>query len=165
MLLDKLTGFNGATTQWSWKWTSSTADTDAADDASMGPRRSGRGSGLPGGSQAIAPERLQWGHDAVVVEVSSATLVTATRTMRASMGPRRSGRGSAAAWTTRRSRASFNGATTQWSWKWPRRAGAGSPWTLQWGHDAVVVEVDDRGSTHGRRRSGFNGATTQWSWK
>ena len=36
---------------------------------------------------------------------------------------------------------------------------------LQWGHDAVVVEVVNLAGVPQMAKDGFNGATTQWSWK
>src|SRR5947209_7293561 len=83
------------------------------------------------------------------------------------MGPRRWGRGRRHPCTSSMSRsACFNGATTLGSWKTRReRQPVQDQSTLQWGHDAGVVE-DRRGRVATVRVPGcFNGATTLGSWK
>ena len=130
-----MTGFNGATTQWSWKW------------PAMRPRRSSAALQLQWGHDAVVVEvvsryerlrsamasSLQWGHDAVVVEVLAGRLVVASRSL--------------LQWGHDAVVVEVANAATA-----PHDA-----LELQWGHDAVVVEVDDE-LARGRPPS----ATLQW---
>ena len=132
----------------------------------MGPRRWGRGRLLERLTAAAGEYKLQWGHDAGVVEDTAMPSVRICGDD-ASMGPRRWGRGRRPAGWRPTWAAGFNGATTLGSWKTPtiagptptsaqiasmgpRRWGRGRPSqrasagayaaSLQWGHDAGVVE-------------------------
>ena len=159
----------------------------------MGPRRWGRGRQSRGGKAGSARLKLQWGHDAGVVEdpqfhESPGLLADA------SMGPRRWGRGRPRVHTRRhnnRRGPSFNGATTLGSWKTPPARSSGRPrgkasmGPRRWGRGrrpdyfeiakSRIASMGPRRWGRGRRglptprrlrnNSGFNGATTLGSWK
>ncbi len=138
--------FNGATTLGSWKTAALAARDGRRSDASMGPRRWGRGRRWLFRRSSTKDTGLQWGHDAGVVE-DTGTCSTCWNTTRGFNGATTLG-----SWKTRHDRVDrsrrpgFNGATTLRSWKTPAVRGLGiRSVMLQWGHDAGVVEDADTG--------------------
>ncbi len=134
--------------------------------ASMGPRRWGRG--RPGRRTAGTglAASLQWGRDDGVAEDVDRATVPSLRTLHASMGPRRWGRGrrEPARPTAAQARRRFNGAATMGSRKTsPAGAGASARWRF------------NGAATMGSRKTmavrssmaciGFNGAATMGSRK
>ena len=186
--------FNGATALGPWK-TRSRRSRRAIRvmQASMGPRRWGRGRRpRPSGTRTEA-RGLQWGHGAGAVEdvraprsgsrharrFNGATALGPWKTRAAAPAEARDAAGFNGAtalgpWKTRlpaamsRHRlASFNGATALGPWKTSSSAGTSERTrsSLQWGHGAGAVEDVEAFRRPIVAGSGFNGATALGPWK
>ena len=153
-------GFNGATTQESWKghhqgWY--TTRCPRFNGATT--QESWKSSVL---NRPATSAVLQWGHDAGVVEEMLRPVVV--RPSAASMGPRRRSRGRDQPAGPAGPAARFNGATTQESWKRWRQTSPALV-TSQCFNGATTQESWKRNSTDRAPLKRFNGATTQESWK
>ena len=179
-------GFNGATSARSWKSHAPIPAVCSSAKLQWGHERALVEMGRPAWD-ALASNPLQWGHERALVEIRYQPRRHGRRSCFNGATSARSWKW-CELWRPPRPAYGFNGATSARSWKLGGGGGQGSWMTasmgprarargnstaptsgqvlgwLQWGHERALVEIANRGTSHGTQAR-FNGATSARSWK